>query len=368
MKYDFNSIQFKTLLKEKRTTILQNTSDGIKETDRFKQLYTLLISARQRYKSNDFKNILINEADIINLVDDIDVKINMLFQDDAFVVNKHIVVDNELTIVTVNNEVICQSNNEARRYLTDLSKKGMVVFSVAPNSVVNYFVDGKEYGEGIFYKIEEYQKYDEKKSIEDLAEVLDEYRNHLTHRDTYEKFFIQKSFLRSLRVDMKSPLTEKQFVANYKHVLNNDPEDIFREDLRLFLLNKMKVFANKEYSLESLKRLDIVMYSENGDLYFIEVKWVGQSIHKLGKQLGIEYDERRIVPAAVFQTVGYIDELLSQGDKLKFGYLAVFDARKDDMQDTGTNISENILPEVKRKNYYRFKKIPDFRVKNRTPR
>lgn len=54
----------------------------------------------------------------------------------------------------------------------------------------------------------------------------------------------------------------------------------------MFLKEKLKVFfVQKEVMLESLKRLDIAMIDEDGEgLYFIEIKWVGTSIHKIRKE------------------------------------------------------------------------------------
>ena len=48
----------------------------------------------------------------------------------------------------------------------------------------------------------------------------------------------------------------------------------------------------------------------------------------------------------------YIDELLKEKQNIKLGYLAVFDARKEDMPDTGTGVSENDVPEEMRKHFH----------------
>lgn len=125
----------------------------------------------------------------------------------------------------------------------------------------------------------------------------------------------------------------------------------------------------KEGMLENLKRLDIVMIDEDGQgLYFIEVKWVGTSIHPSGKDFGTEYKAKpRIVPDAFKQSTEYITELLAENIDVKLGYLAVFDARNETLPDTGVGMSIDKIPEKDRPSFYKHIKIDDFRVINEHP-
>ncbi|MBP1615733.1 MAG: hypothetical protein H6Q13_3181, partial [Bacteroidetes bacterium] len=194
-------------------------------------------------------------------------------------------------------------------------------------------------------------------------------RQRLKSRDVYNKFFVSKSHLLSLKTDMGSQLDDKKYIYDNKQLLENKPEDKFREDLRFFLSEKLKAnFLSKEYILENFKRLDIFILDESGyELYLIEVKWVGISINPSGKKTGTSYSERDIVPNAVKQTVGYLRQLFDEQKNIKLGYLAVFDARKEDLPDTGNSINNLCFENEDAIHFRKFRKIADFRVLNEHP-
>lgn len=360
---------FKALLRRNQTAIVYAASNGLEANDNFKLTLSLIKAMHDKYHGNGFKYIVISEEDLQKLTDDADNAIEQLFTDPLFNQNQHVVIDSEFQIKEVDNESH-NNNNETRRLFTEISKNGMVVFMLSPDGVINYFVNGRDGGDSIFYESSALHSYNEKKSISDLSIVLNEYRKHLTYRDTYSKFFVEKSHLMSLRTVLNSELSEEQFIRDYRQLLRNTPEDSFREDLRMFLKEKLKVFfVQKEYMLESLKRLDIAMFDEDGKgLYFIEVKWVGRSIHSSGKKIGTQYDAKtRIVPDAFRQSTAYINELLSENVDIKCGYLAVFDARNGDVTDTGQDMTIEQIPEEHRSAYCRLIKLDDFRVINVHP-
>lgn len=132
----------------------------------------------------------------------------------------------------------------------------------------------------------------------------------------------------------------------------------------------MKIVVSREVMLENLDRLDIELTDEAGrDLYLIEIKWVGKSINANGNGYGVEYRATpRINPDAVRQVIGYIDELLKDHQNIKIGYLAVFDTRKDALPDTCEGLTDDVVAEDLRQHFARFKKIPDFKVRNINPR
>src|SRR5690606_21096099 len=134
-----------------------------------------------------------------------------------------------------------------------------------------------------------------------------------------------------------------KFIADYKHLLRNKPENTFRDDLREFLKFNLRVTQVKEFLLENMKRLDIYLYDEFGEIYLIEVKWVGQSIHPQGKKVGISFDGRDINPKAFFQVLDYLEELDNKGQNIVRAYLVVFDARKEDLNDTGNDFNDSLL-------------------------
>lgn len=369
MKFSDNP-QFKGYLAEKRQDIYQRTNDGVQETEPFQRLLSILAQCRRKIEEQDFRLILISKEDLSRLCYDADTKAMNLFRNAIFLTNRTVLVDSDLTIQNSNNDPFPNGDNDARRYFATLATDDTVVFHIAPNATVNYFIDGYDYGDGIFYTRAALTSFEELKTIEHLQEVLDEYRIHLTHQDTYLKFFVTKAGLKALRSLTFPDENENAFLDAYKHLLNNKPEELFREDIRTFIKSHMKVVVTREVTLEDLDRLDIELTDEGGqDLYFIEIKWVGESIHSSGKKPGTEYKAQpRIKPDAVKQVVGYIDELLKEDKNVKIGYLAVFDARKDDLEDTGTGISEGDVPENLRQHFHRFVKLPDFRVKNNNPR
>lgn len=360
---------FKELLRRNQASIVNAASNGLEADDNFKLMISLIKAMRDKYSDNSFKYFVISEEDLKNLTSEADSAINKLFTNPLFIQNRHIVIDSELKIVEANNDLL-SNNNETRRLFTEMSKSGIVIFMLTSAGIINYFVNGRDGGDSIFYESTTLHSFIQKKPLTELKEVLEEYRKRLKLRDTYSKFFVEKSHLKSLRQDVKSDLSEDKFIETNKQLLRNTPEDCFRDDLRLFLKEKLNVFfVPKEGMLENLKRLDIVMIDEDGQgLYFIEVKWVGISIHSSGKDFGTEYKAKpRIVPDAFKQSAGYITELLADNIDVKLGYLAVFDARNDNLPDTGDGMSIDEIPKKDRASFYKHIKLDDFRVINEHP-
>lgn len=360
---------FKDLIKKNERAIICAAESGMETNDHFKVMLSLTIAMLAKYRQNEFKVIVINESDLQNLTNEASIRIETLFKCKDFLENRHIVVDSNLNIIDKDNDKDHGSNNDIRRVYTEMSKSGCVIFLLSSEGTINYFVDGRDAGDSIFYKRSTLNEYNKKRPLSELKEVLAEYRQRLKHRDTYSKFFVEKSHLKSLRIDIESELDENKFVELNKQLLRNKPEDSFRDDLRMFLKEKMKVnFASKEAMLESMKRLDIVMLDQDGeDLYFIEVKWVGKSIHETGKKIGTSYTASHVMPNAFVQSASYITELIEEGVNLKIGYLAVFDARDEALPDTGKGMTIDKIPEKNRKEFYRFEKLDDFRVVNEHP-
>ena len=367
-----NNQEFKRLLDEKKQDILQRTNDGVQETKQFQRLLSLLSECRRKNKETDFRLIIISKPDLSNLVDDAEVKVAKLFRDAKFLTNSTIYVNSAIFILNSNNDPFPADNENARRYFASLSatEEAWVVFLIAPNATVNYFIDGKDYGDGVFYTREAQNNYEQLRTIDHLQDVLDEYRIHLRRQDTYVKFFVAKSGLCALHSISRSTEDQATFAKRHRQLLRNKPEYIFQEDMRNYIKQHMKVIIRRETLLEDLDRLDIELTDQEGrELYFIEIKWVGRSIGSDGGKFGTEYKEcPRIRPEAVVQVLRYIGELLNEKANIKIGYLAVFDARKDDLADTGAGLTESDVPEALREHYPRFMKLKDFRVKNENPR
>jgi hypothetical protein len=207
-----------------------------------------------------------------------------------------------------------------------------------------------------------------------IDELIHEYQINLRQRNTYSKFFVPNSgkiaLHRILRDNDTTVLSIEDFLEDNKQLLNNKPEDIFREDLRIFLVNKLQgSFLGKEYILENFRRLDIFIRDNFGELYLIEVKWIGLSIHAKGDNFGICYQQRDISPDAVIQSIEYIKELYETNQKIKIGFLAVFDAQSNKSEkDSCENFDMSQLSDDLKLYSAQFNKFPDLRVENLNPR
>ncbi len=372
MNFNFKTDKdFLSILLQKRAAIIAKTSIDIREINQFKELHASLITYVKNNNFNDFKAILIEKEEIKNLPSDFYLALERQLNLEDSVVSNFIYLNRDLAIIKKERNFSYNSDSEtARKHYRTLSLK-YIVFLLQPEHNVSLFIDGEDYIQGIFLTPKDIQSYIAKKSIADLPLLLDEYRLHLKKRDTYSKFFISKSHLKSLRHDLQSDLAEDKFIHEYRHLLENTPEDRFREDLRYFLQSRLKAnLLAKEYILQNFRRLDIFIIDESGfELYLVEVKWVGECISNDGKRISnTSFDEKDICPAAVIQSVKYIHQLALEKKNIKLGFLVVFDARKNqNLNDTCNNFNQSILDEDDKKYFSRFKKIPDFKVENLHP-
>ncbi|WP_210476145.1 hypothetical protein [Pantoea ananatis] len=365
-----NNSSLKSLIRSKQREIEKRISGGIQESDNFKLLFSGFTSYLQKRVRSDYKVILITKNDL-NIIDKDTFYENLentLDSDDGQFSN-YIQIDSKMLITTKEIELCVTETEKARRLYLELSKEA-IVFVLSPNNLIKYFIDSEEFGNGIFLTMADFNAYQKMKPISEINFVFKDYRQKLKERNTYSKFFISKSHLLSLREDLDSELDEKKFVTSYSHILNNKPEDSFREDLREYLSKNLRAkLLPKEYILQNFKRLDIFILDESGfNMYFIEVKWVGTSIHSKGKMIGTSYDEVDITPAAFRQSISYIKQLSEQSNNIKLGYLVVFDARQNQaLSDTGNGINCNLLDKDDRKFFSQFRKVDDFKVKNSHP-
>ena len=370
MKFTDNQ-EFKALLQTKQKDIQQRTCDGVQETAQFQTLRTLLSGCRRKYEETDYRLVIISKSELQSLAELANEFVDQLFKEPIFLTNRIVKVNSKLEIIDFNNDLFPEENNEARRYFTSISKDSdLICFLIDPDSTINYFIDGNEYGDGIFYTSSSRKAYEGLKTIDKLEEVLKDYRKTLGNQDTYIKFFIPKSQIMALKkIKGDDGLSNKEYINDNKHLLRNKPEECFREDIRNYIKRHMKVVIYRELMMENLDRLDIELLDETGrDLYFLEIKWVGQSINANGDDYGTKYTTSRINPDAVVQVLGYINQLLEEKQNIKLGYLLVFDARKDNLPDTGVEIKTEIIPDILKKHLHRYKKIDDFRVVNINPR
>ncbi len=366
--FNFKDDSFKQLLKQKESQIHIRTDNGIQETDNFKNLHRSLITFHNKRSIKDYTAFLITKEEIENLIEDYSEKLFLNLDSQLCIINNHLLFDRNLDVKDSERKEI-KNNNEARKYYLELSKD-VCVFLINPKGV-HYFVDGNDIGETIFFTLDTLNTYNGLKEITEIVEIFNEYRQHLKNRDIYSKFFASKSSKASLcKHQIKKPTIEdyEGFLNKHKQLLENKPEVRFRDDLLAFLKRTLKAnVLAKEYLLDNLKRLDIYINDDYGELYLIEVKWVGISMHPKGQKIGTGYTASSINPAAVLQSVNYIKQLNEENKNIKLGYLAVFDARYEDLPDTLDTFDENLITTDLKKFRSKYIKIPDFRVINVHP-
>ena len=166
---------FKDLLKRNQEAIVDAALNGLEATDNFKLMQSLIKAMCDKHPDNSFKYIVISEEELQNLTNNADSAIEQLFTNPTFVQNRHIVIDSNFNIQEVNNE-LHKDNNETRRIFTQMSKNGIVVFMVTPEGIINYFVNGRDGGDSIFYESSALHSFNSKKPISELPRVLEEYR------------------------------------------------------------------------------------------------------------------------------------------------------------------------------------------------
>lgn len=368
---DFDNVSFRNEILGVKDRVERQAAEPLLETITFKLLRSLIISEMSKSPDVDMKSISINKSDFEQLPDDLDEQVKALFASDAFIKNRHIVVDSQLNIKAVNNEEFAKDSSQAIQMYCESSRDGNVVFLLSRDNSLSYFVNGHNYG-ALFATADDLALYKRKKTVDELEQVFEDYRNHhITDSNNYQKFFVSLTELRSLHKDLKSTLSEKEFIEANKHLVKNKPESYFRDDLLGYLQDVMRARVSKEFTLNDDDRIDILVQDEAGlGIYFIEVKWVGTSIHQSGKQVGSTFNpDPTVVPEGYQQTIKYIKKLTDLSYNVKLGYLVVFDARKDGVPGDSADGRKSDMLEASYKDYERqFRKVPDFRVENKKPR
>ena len=368
---DFDNASFRNEILSVKERVERQAAEPLLETFTFKLLRSLIISEMTKCPDVDMKSISISSADFEKLPDDLDMQVKELFSSDAFIKNKHIVVNSQLEVTAFNNEEFAKDSSQAIQMYCESSRDGNIIFLLSHDNPLSFFIKGHNFN-ALFATADDLAHYKRKKTVDELDQVFEDYRrNHITDSNNYQKFFVSLTELRSLRKDLKSDLTEKDFIASNKHLVKNRPESYFRDDLLGYLQGEMRAKVSKEFTLNDDDRIDILVQDEAGlGIYFIEVKWVGTSIHRLGKDIGLVYEpDPKVVPEGYQQTVKYIKKLSDLFNNVKLGYLVVFDARKDDVAgDSGDGRSSDMLEDEYRDYERQFRKVPDFRVVNRKAR
>jgi len=235
---DWNLEKLSAIIAQNEEAIHKTTENKIIECANYKRLCALLVSARQQYKESvRFKVVAISEDDLLKLSENVEV--DKLFVEE-YLDQTSFIIDANINIHVLPISKIPSANEDARAQFTTLSKSGLVVLEICPDGRINSFVRGEVFPQTIFYSAEEYSKFSyELRPIDDIEDILEEYRRALNERYWNSKFFIPKASLNSLRLAMKSNEEEIPFKESHIQLLINAPEDSFRQDLLVFLRNRL---------------------------------------------------------------------------------------------------------------------------------
>ena len=209
-------------------------------------------------------------------------------------------------------------NNVIKNEICKLSMNDYVFF--LGEEGITRFINGRPYEDvNIFYSREDRMRYKEKKDISKIYDVINNYSSQfLTQQVNYMCLFADNATL-------------KQINSEYikRNILKNKPEHYMRDQLCQYLTENMRYTFTTEPELgQSKGKLDIY-FDVSGELYFIEIKWLGVSINDRGDGLSKAYTESR-AREGVNQALEYIAELLNTSEKsLKHGYLLIYDARDE---------------------------------------
>ena len=207
---------------------------------------------------------------------------------------------------------------EIKKSLQELSSNDYIFFFGEQG--ITQFINGRVVDENnIFYSRSDRIKFIEKKDISQINEVMENYtRQNITQQVNYMCFFADKATISQI---------DPQKVN--KNILRNKPEHYMRDHLCNYLTEHMRYTFTIEPELGQSKRELDIYFDVCGELYFIEIKWLGISINDDGSGFSTKYTDFR-ARDGVIQTLEYIEELMNTSEKsLRHGYLAVYDARDD---------------------------------------
>lgn len=222
-----------------------------------------------------------------------------------------------------------------REILISESKKNCVFFFGEEG--LELYQNGKaEEGKNFFYSHEDRMRFLKKKDISQLETVLEEYSTQfITQQVNYMCIFADNPTLRQI-----DPSLVK------RNILKNKPEHLMRDQLCQYLTDHMQYTFNVEVELSQSKKRNDIYFDVRGELYFIELKWIGVSINDAGTGLSTSFGDDR-VREGVVQTLDYIKELLQTSEKsLRTGYLLVYDAREE-KKDIDLNKYDFVKPDLK---------------------
>lgn len=298
--------------------IVQNSQNAIEDNENYQLLLrgSLYPLWEERVNKQASFCLCISDEDL-RIIDFSKVTLNLSAVNAAVLSNNIIRINSEGQIVEKRYQE-SDTTRDAKSYLTELSKD-YYVFFFGEDGITRYANGCVLEDNNIFYTRNDRMRYMQKKDISHIEEVICEYRDsYLTQQVNYTAFLADNPTIR--QVDGSK--------ANVKrNILKNKPEHFMRDQLRQYLTDHMQYTFTIEPELGQSKRELDIYFDVKGELYFIEIKWLGQSINDQGTGYTEPYGLPR-AKAGVIQSLEYIEELVNTSEtSLRCGYLAVYDCR-----------------------------------------
>ena len=304
---------------ESAQEVLEKYKDEISNHKKYRILYSRTFT--DYWSSRINKNIFFTiyfRTDILNDINikEINEKINKL--DKILLSNNFIEIDKDGNILVSYNKTF-YNQHDMKEELKKLSKTNCVFFFGKDG--IDKFINGESLNDiNIFYTSIDLKRYSEKHHISELNQVIQEYATIcIPQQCEYMSVFAENALLNRIDPNLIT-----------RNILRNKPEKYMRDHLLNYLNEHMQHTFVKETELVHSKReLDIYTEDSDSSLILIEIKWLGSSVNELGTKIGTTYTNAR---KGVKQVLEYIKELtVTPGANLKSGYLAVFDARDEDI-------------------------------------
>lgn len=303
---------------EQVTQIIEQSKNEIEENEKYQLLLkgSLYPFWNERINKQASFCLYISDADLSSM-DFSKITQNLLAINTAVLSYNTIRIDSEGKILETRYHENT-TTKDTKVFLCELSKEYYVFFFGEDG--IDRYANGRALEDNnIFYSHSDRMRYMKKKDISHIDDVIREYANsYLTQQVNYLCFLADNATIRQIKNG------HKYINCN---ILKNKPEHFMRDQLRQYLTDHMQYTFTIEPELGQSKRELDIYFDVKGELYFIEIKWLGKSINDEGSGFSTTYGLPR-VQEGVVQSLEYIEELTKTSEtNLRCGYLAVYDCR-----------------------------------------
>jgi hypothetical protein len=162
-----------------------------------------------------------------------------------------------------------------------------------------------------------------------LKEIKSKKRDLLLTMDDYQ-LVLKTHYEQKLRGEAS---VDYWFPGKRNEILQPRPERIFQKSLWEFFRTEVDCVADREPMFKDYSRCDIRVFTNDYDIYFIEVKWIGHCAVKKRESpiVSAEHAEEADIRSAIagaLQTKLYIEKnnSIQYDNRIKLGIVLVYDA------------------------------------------